>query len=80
MQEICYKEGLTFKFDYWFDPNTENEDHMIELTVFGSKNKISKIEKELTQPLCTDLNEDPNPFPHPEKKGGPFNPDSLKKY
>jgi len=30
-----------------------------------------------SRPLCTG---DPNPFPHLEKKGGPFDPDSMKKY
>ena len=53
MKEIYHKEGVTLKFAYWFDPGTENEDHMTELTAFGNKNKISKIEKELSQPLCT---------------------------
>ena len=54
MYEICQKDEVTLKFSYWFNPNTENEDHMTELTAFGSKDKISKIEKELSQPLCTE--------------------------
>lgn len=49
MGEIYHKEGVTLKFTYWFDPNTENRDHMTELTAFGSKDKISKIEKKLNQ-------------------------------
>ena len=48
MREICHKEDVTLYFHYWFDSNTENEDHMTELTAFGSKKKISKIEKELS--------------------------------
>ena len=43
--------------------------------------KIGLLEKSAqTQLPCIDLDEDPNPFPHPEVRGGPFNPDSLKKY
>ncbi len=48
MNEIYHNDGATLAFHYWFSPKIEGEPHMTELTVFGGKDKISKIEKELS--------------------------------
>ena len=45
MEEVYHHpSGITIRFDYWITPNV----HVTEITAFGSKDKISKIKKELS--------------------------------